>query len=100
MFRSIFCYAAKMRLHNMITVQERHLSVWFDPNLSDVKVNNCFTEGQQVHRTHLIFCILCNMVKRCYVQFELATFTEFSEASANADKVWPSDRYAHAHRRF
>jgi hypothetical protein len=40
------------------------------------------------------------MVKRCYMQLELAAFAEFSEASANADKVWPSDRYAHAHRRF
>jgi hypothetical protein len=34
---------------------------------------------------------LCDVVKRRYMQLELAAFAEFSETGANADEVWPSD---------
>jgi hypothetical protein len=38
-------------------------------------------------KTYFVFGILCNIVKRCDVQLELATFTEFTEACAETDEI-------------
>ena len=33
MFGCVFCYAPEMGLDDMISIEEGHFSVWFDPDL-------------------------------------------------------------------
>jgi hypothetical protein len=47
--------------------------------------------------TYLIFGILCNVIKCCYVQLEFATLAEFSEARSETDKIRTSHGDSKAH---
>jgi len=80
MFWRIFGYPAQMRLYNVVSVEERHLTVWLNP--------------------HLVFCILSKIVKSCDVQLEFVTFAEFSETCSEACEIGPCNRYTKAHQRL
>ena len=55
---------------------------------------------RKAENPHLVFRILCKIIKGGNVQLKFATFAEFAEARPKADEIWSCDRDCELHGGF
>jgi hypothetical protein len=88
MFGCIFRYPAKMRLHDMVAIQEWHLSIRFDPDLQDIWVTR--RKNMFIGRTlYFAYCAIWSSAVTCSLNFPLLlnfpkqvpTLTKFGRAT-------------------
>jgi len=99
-FRRIFCYPAKVRFHDMVAVQEWHLSIGFYPNLHPQNVRFSVVNkagGLKVGPTNLVLGILGKVVESGYVQLEFSVFVEFTKTCPERDEIWSGYRDSETH---